>query len=402
VANTLIKPSWIGKEVARVAFNQCEFIGAIKKKLSDDFKVAGTKVGGTIGVRLPMRQQTTKGAALQVQPWVDTVVYITITDQANIGLAWSSREATLEIQDVRENAVNPSAYQLANTLDSDGLTRVYQDVFSFEGTPGTPPNVNSTYLNAAARMTALAAPPRPRRMFINSIMRAVIANANLTLFNPPAAITELWQDAMFSGKALSWDEWYEDVNIGTHTVGTYGGTPLVNNASQTGSSLVTDGWTVTTSVLNRGDRFTVADVYATNPQNYRSTTQLAQFVVTNATTTDGSGNMTIPIYPPIITSGAYQTVTASPANNAAITVNGASGAVSPQGLGFIPEAFAMASADLILPNSGQSSRVRMPMVGLSLRYWEDSNIMTDSHPNRLDCIYGFKTIRPEFAIAIPS
>ena len=400
--NTLTTPTWMGREVLRVASNSTQFVGAITKRLSDDFKVAGTKVGASVGVRLPVRLLAARGSGITPQALVDTIVTVTITDQINIPWTWSSREETLEIQDARERYVNPAAYQMANTLDADGLQRCYQDVFSIEGTPGTVPNVNSTYLNAAARLTNLAAPPRPRRMFINSIMRAVIANANLTLFNPVSKISELWMEAMFSGQALSWAEWFEDVNVFPHTVGTYGGTPLVNGASQTGSSLITDGWTATTTILNRGDVITVADMYAVNPQNYRSTTQLSQHTVTANTTTDGSGNSTIAIYPPIITSGAYQTVTGSPANNAAITVVGASATVTPQGLGFVPEAFCFASADLTMPRSGQSSRVRMPGVGMSLRFWEDSNIMTDQHPSRLDVLEGYKVIRPDFAVRVAS
>ena len=400
--NTIQTPTWMGREVLRVASNSTQFVGAVTKRLSDDFKVTGTKVGASVGVRLPTRLLAQRGAGINPQALVETVVQVTITDQINIAWTWSSREETLEIQDARERYVNPAAYQIANTLDADGLARCYPDVFSVEGTPGTVPNVNSTYLNAAARLTNFAAPPRPRRAFINSIMRATIANANLTLFNPPSKIAELWMEAMFGSKALSWDEWFEDVNVFPHTVGTYGGTPLVNGASQTGSSLITDGWTATTTILNRGDVFTAADVYAVNPQNYRSTTQLQQFVVTQATTTDGSGNSTIAIYPPIITSGAYQTVTASPANNAAITVVGASGAITPQGLGFVPEAFCFASADLVMPRSGQSSRVRMPGVGMSMRFWEDSSIMTDTHPSRLDVIEGWKVLRPDHAVRFAS
>lgn len=62
----------------------------------------------------------------------------------------------------------------------------------------------------------------------------------------------------------------------------------------------------------------------------------------------------------------------------------------------------MASADLEMPNSGESRRVRMPGVGLSMRLWQDSDIMTDQHPTRSDVIYGFKTVRPEFAVRIAS
>jgi len=403
MANTIQTPTWMARKVLMVASNTVRFVGAITKKLSDDFIVDGVKVGAQVNVRLPQRFTTTKGQALQLQPIVDTLVPITITDQANIAWGWSSFSGTLEIQDAEERYIEPAGIQLANTYDADGLARVYQDVFSVEGTPGTVPNANSTYLNAAARLTNFATPKGPRRMLINSLMRASIANANLALFNPQKDISELWKEAQFSGAALSWDEWYEDVNVFPHTVGPLGGTPTVNGAGQTGSSLITQAWTAAAALrLKKGDVFTIASVFAVNPQNYRSTTQLQQFVVTADVSSDGAGAATIPIYPPIITSGAYQTVDSSPANAAALTVVGAANTVTPQGLGFHPSAFVMAAANLIMPNQGKAKRVRMKDIGMALRFWEGSDIMTDQHPSRLDGIYGFKTQRPEFAVRIAS
>lgn len=402
MANSILTPTWVGREVLRVVKNSLRFVSNIQKKLSDDFKVEGVDVGATVNVRLPQRWLTTKGQAFQGQPITDAIVPVTITDQANIGFGWSSFSATLEIQDVRERYVNPAAIQIANTIDSDGLTRLYQDVFMTEGTPGTIPSANLTYLNAGARMNTFAA-PMPRTMLIGPLMQPPIANANLASFNPQGAISDIWREGQIAGEALSWSQWFVDQNIATHTVGPLGGTPTVNGAGQTGSSIVTQAWTAAAAQrLAKGDIITFAGVFAVNPQNYRSTTQLQQFVVTADVSSDGAGAATIPIYPPIITSGAYQTVTASPANAAAITVVGAANTVTPQGLGFHKEAFVMASADLVEPNVGKASRVRMPDVGLSLRYWQASDIMTDQHPSRLDVIYGFKTLRPEFAIRIAS
>lgn len=403
--NTPVTPQWIAREQLRVASNKTPFVSSIRRKLSDDFKVSGVKVGAVVGVRVPPRFTTSKGQALVTQPLVDTPVFVTITDQAHVGYAMSSFSATLEIQDVRERYVDPIAYQLANTMDSDGLTRLYQDVFMFEGTPGTIPSTNLVYMNARARITTISGGSGgPYEMTIGPLMRPVIANANQNLFSVPSRdAAEVWREAMFSGPALSWDEWSEDPNIATHTIGPLGGAPTVNGAGQTGSSLVTQAWTAAAANrLNKGDIFTVAGVFAVNMQNYRSTTQLQQFVATANVASDGAGAATIPIYPPIITSGAYQTVNTSPANGAALTIWGAANTVTPQGLGYSPDAFVMASADLIMPNNGESSRVRMPSVGLSMRLWQDSDIMTDQHPTRSDIIYGFKTIRPEFAVRIAS
>ena len=80
--------------------------------------------------------------------------------------------------------------------------------------------------------------------------------------------------------------------------GTPGGTPLVNGASQTGNSLVTDGWTNSTLVLKAGDYISVAG------------TQNQLFMVVADATSDGSGNCTITIEP---------SIRVSPENNAGIT-----------------------------------------------------------------------------------
>ena len=82
--------------------------------------------------------------------------------------------------------------------------------------------------------------------------------------------------------------------------GAGGGTPRVNGASQTGSSLVTDGWPNDTLVLKAGDIFLVAGVLD------------AKDVLADATT-NGSGEVTISFGPPILSGG-------SPAEDALLTV----------------------------------------------------------------------------------
>ena len=83
--------------------------------------------------------------------------------------------------------------------------------------------------------------------------------------------------------------------------GAGGGTPLVNGADQSGTSLVTDGWTASAAVrMKAGDCFTVAGLDVL----FRATADISS---------DGSGNATITIEPPIVAGS-------SPANNAALTI----------------------------------------------------------------------------------
>ena len=65
-----------------------------------------------------------------------------------------------------------------------------------------------------------------------------------------------------------------DQNINVHQVGPLGGTPAVNGAGQTGSTLNTNGWTAAAaSRLKKGDIFTIAGVNAVNPQTRQTTGQ---------------------------------------------------------------------------------------------------------------------------------
>jgi len=400
---TLIDPLWIARDVQRVAKNETRFLKGVQKKLSDEFIVEGTKVGGTVGVRLPQRFVTTKGQALQQQNITNQVVYVTITDQANVAWGWSSSQGTLSIQDTRERFVTPAATQLANTADKDGLSRLYQDVYFSAGTPGTTPTANTVYYGAADLLSQVAAVPRDSRtMVVNSVMGTAIANSNLSLFNLGSS-KNILEEGMLADGALKWKQWWEDNNVFPHTYGTYAGTPLVNGSLQTGSTLTTDGWSSGASTLNKGDTFTIGSgataVKGVNVQSYQDAGIPQEFVVTQ-TISDTTGAMIISISPPIITSGPFQTVAASPADNATINVRGSSGVTSMQGLGFHKDAFVMASADLIMPNQGKAERVRAPGAGMSLRYWEGSDIMTDQHPSRLDWIYGFRTIRADWASRI--
>tara|TARA_Y100000593_G_C4257668_1_gene310488 strand:- start:425 stop:1021 length:597 start_codon:yes stop_codon:yes gene_type:complete len=79
--------------------------------------------------------------------------------------------------------------------------------------------------------------------------------------------------------------------------GSPAGTPLVNGASQTGRSIITDGWNASITIFKAGDFCK----FANHDKIY---------LVTADATSDGSGNSTISIEPALVT---------SPENDSAIT-----------------------------------------------------------------------------------
>jgi len=284
---------------------------------------------------------------------------------------------------------------------------VYRDIWNAVGTPGTTPSATITYLQAGVKLTDQSAPMKGRVGMLDPMAMATIANTSSTLFG--GQYQENYKSGQFAGHQLGLDAWYQDVNRPVHTTGTFtASTPLVNGASQTGSALITDGWASGATTLKKGDIFTLGGVFGVNPLSYASTGRLQQFVVT-ADIADSSGAITIAISPSIITSGQLQTVAASPANDAVITVLGATSAtagtlattVSPQSLVYHPDAFAFVMADLMKPTAGcEATVVRSKAFGFSIRMVEQYQIGTDQNPTRLDMLIGAATLQARLAARV--
>ena len=407
MANTLATPSWTTKEVARGFINKLVFLANVNRTYDDQYEIAGAKVGNTVNARLPQRFTVTDGQALQLQNLYDQTVPITLTNQKNVAFGYSSAQATTELDDIRMRYVTPGSEALANAAEVLAFDAVYTDIYSSVGTPGTTPSTTLTYLQAGVKLTDLSAPLRGRVAVLDPLAMSTLANTTSSLFNPTAVISENYEEGMFGRKQLGVDKWLQDPVRPTHTTGTFtASTPLVDGASQTGSTIATDGWASGAATLNKGDVFTIAGVNSVNPLSYSDNGRLQQFVVT-ATTSDSSGDMaTLPISPSIITSGALQTVSASPANNAVITVLGTTAAAggtlatytSPQSLVYHPDAFAFVMADLMKPGAGaESTTVRSKALGFSIRMVEQYQIGTDQNPSRLDILIGAATIQARLA-----
>jgi hypothetical protein len=410
MANTLATPSWVTKEVARGFLNKLVFLAHVNRTYDDSYIQSGAKVGNTVNARLPQRFTVTDGQALQLQNLYDQTVPITLTNQKNVAFGYSSAQATTELDDIRTRYVKPGAEALANAAEVLAFDNVYTDIYSSVGTPGTTPSTTLTYLQAGVKLTDLSTPLNGRVGMLDPLAMSTLANTTSSLFNPSAVVSENYTEGQFGRKQLGVDGWYQDPVRPTHTTGTYtASTPLVNGASQTGSTIATDGWASGAATLNKGDIFTIAGVNSVNPLSYSDNGRLQQFVVT-ATTSDSSGAMaTLPISPSIITSGALQTVSASPANNAVITVLGTTAAAggtlatttSPQSFVYHPDAFAFVMADLMKPGAGaESTTVRSKSLGFSIRMVEQYQIGTDQNPSRLDILIGATTLQARLAARV--
>lgn len=408
-SNTLATPTWTTKETARYYVNECVALNNVNRTYSDEFIQAGAKVGDTINVRLPQRWTVSDGQAFSQQSILDQTVPVTLTNQKQVGFGYSSKQQTTELDMIRQRYVQPGAEALANAAEVV-FFGVYKDVYSSVGVPGQTPSATLTYLQANTKLTDLSTPLDGRCAVLDPLAMQTIANTSATLFNPSDKIGGNWTKGMFGANQLGIAKWMQDPVRPTHTTGTFTAcTPTVNGANQTGSTVNTQSWASGATTLKKGDILTFAGTNSVNPLAYSSTGRLQQFVVT-ADTSDSSGNITaLPISPSIITSGQLQTVDASPASGAAITVwsaNPTSGTLatttSPVSLVYHPDAFAFVTADLVDVDGmgAMCRRVQSKTLGFSIRWVQQYQILSDQIPSRLEILIGAATLQARLACRV--
>lgn len=405
--NTYLTIGMVVREALRVLVNNLAAAKQVNREYDDKFGIEGAKIGTVLNIRRPPRYLTALGQALQIEDATETSVPLVLNTQRHLGLAFSSQDLTLSIDDFSKRFVRPGIATLANFIDFDVLGQ-YVNFFNEIGTPGTIPNLALTYLQVGQRLSDMACPFEDRVVILSTGMNAVIVDALKGLFQASDRIKEQY-DKGEMGSGLGFDKWLIDQNTRVQTVGAYaGGTPVVSGAGQNGSSINTSGWPNSTAILNQGDIIRFAGVFGVNPQNRQAYGALADWVVTQPVVSGGGGLATIPISGPsgngLITAGPFQNASASPANSAAVTVSGASGTgPTPRGLAFHPDAMTLGMADLVLPGGVDiAERASSKELGASLRLIRAYDINQDRFPFRADVLYGIATLYPELGVRIAS
>ena len=155
----------------------------------------------------------------------------------------------------------------------------------------------------------------------------------------------------------------------------------------------------TTTAYNAGQVVTVAGVFDCHPETKAPYSSLKQFVVISATTT------VLTVSPTIFITGARKNVCTSTgadlsgANSGAVTLVGAASTSYTQNLMYTKDAFTFATA--ALPMMGGSVKCAVQTYdGLSIRVWQDADIRNDELLTRIDMLYGYAAIRPQWACRI--
>lgn len=406
MANTILTPTIIAKEALKILENELIMTKQVYRGYEDEFTNAknGYKTGSSVTIRRPTDFVVRDGATAQMQNVEEGSTSITVDKQKGVDFNFTSTQLTLSIGELSDRVLKPAMVQIANQIDADG-NALYAKVFNWVGTPGQTINSFSDFNKGATRLNEFAVPMGDRSALLSPDDQDGMLGSQTALYiQGPAG------DAYRSGKLgmIGNVDTYMSQNVKRHTVGVATGTPLVNGANQNVTyttakdtytqTLNTDGWTnSTTGILKAGDVFTISGVYAVNPVSKATLSFLRQFVVvSDANSGASTGPAALTISPPIITSGAQQTCSAAPADDAPITVLGTGGGIYPQNMVFDRNAFAFVSVPMEMPQ-GAVNGTRQTYKGISVRlipYYDGTNDISNW---RLDVLYGWKMLDSRLA-----
>lgn len=397
--NQILTLGDITREVLMLLVGELSFARNVNREFDSRFGVTGAKIGATANIRKPPRYTVGYGAAITTQAQVEQTIPVVLDKQSNIAVEFTSADLTLSLDDFGARFLKPAARRLANEIDAVGLQEMYKATFNQVGSPGSAFSSLDLFYDAMVKLQSNLAGIDDLKVVLNTRAWTKASSLMMNLFAPKSG-DEIIKSFVANAIGFSW---YMDSNIVNHTVGAYGAGPLaINGAAQSGATLVVDGLGPLPANLKRGDVFTIAGVYAVHPNTKAVINELQQFVVAADATANVSGSVSLSISPAIVTSGAYQNVSAGPADNAVVTVAGASGSTYTLGLAFAPDAYVLATAKLqssaASPENITSEVDTETGIALTTELWRDGRSGTDIF--RVDALWGWSPLRPELSCRI--
>ena len=384
--------------------NNLKMASRVARRWDGDY-MGSTKIGDTLNIRIPGFYPYRTGATASPNGYNDSYVPLVLA-QGGADILLTSKELTLNVDDFKQNVVKPLMATVYQKIDSNIIAQA-AGLNQFSGKPGTAITNLTPFLDGFATMQIQSACPVSDKIsgLLNPHMQAGMVGGLSTLFNPSDVISEQYRNGSM-GNAGGID-FFSTANAPTQTIGTWSGTLTVT------TTLPADGATAftiagMTGTFNPGEMFSLAGVYAVNPQGKGVSAELKQFTVTSQV------GATVNFTPPMILTGPLQNINALPISTAAVYpwgVDAASalaagtGQIVKTSLCFHEDAFALGMGDIVDVNGfggATSTRMKDDQTGLRCRSLFWYNGVDDTALFRLDVLHGATILRQGFGSKIVS
>lgn len=410
MANELLVIGDMANEAEVALSNALGFTKTVNRSYDDRFGRTGAKIGSVANARLPAQFRYSDGLNIDIQSLNDSLRPVVLNKNYQRSWSMDRTEAYLSIDEMASRYIRPAMLSMASEIDRDGRALANRFTFNTVGTPGSTYTSRDTYADLMIGLRERIVEnlgPTDETFYAVADSKFVgdgFKFFGLTTFNPQGAMGDAVTSGKIGGTDIAGFKIMEQQNLTRYSTGVYGGTPLVNGANQSGNVLNTDGWTAPTT-LDIGTVITIAGVNSVNPQTKQDSGVLQQFVVT-AKNAPGAVQA-LQIEPAIIPSGELQNVSASPADNVAINVVGATGLTNQKFvLGYHPLAFTFACADVsgaagdptgAIAEGTASQRIVLEDLGMSMTMTSAFDIRSNKVLVRCDLLGGWAPIYPQLA-----
>ena len=408
--NTTLTADVIAKEALMHLDNNLVFAKQVFRGYENDFskKVNGYEVGETISIRRPTDFTVRTNATMSTQDVTEGKLALTVNQRRGVDFEFTSQDLPQKIGELGERVIKPAMIQLANSVDTF-VAGLYSSVPNWVGTSGQTVNSFGDFAKAPERLDEMAVPQDTRAAILSPADHWALLGSQTSLYIQDAAKGAYRKGSL--GEIGGVDTFMSQ-NVLTHTAGTR--TNAAVDASITTSTItysaVKDTMTQTihmdglgtTKTINKGDVFTIADVYAVNPVTKAALPFLKQFVVTTDVSSDAvtTGDADVVVYPALIWTGAFQNVAVTSGvtdlNDKVVTWVQAAGAADRQNIVFHKNAFALAMVPLVSP-PGAVDVSRQSYKGTSVRIIPVYDGTNDISKWRCDILFGGTAIDPRLA-----
>ena len=407
MANSVLNPSIIAKAAVRILDNELGMASRVFRDHEAEFmkNVNGYKAGDTISIRKPAQFTVRNGAVATAQDVTEGKTALTVSAQKGVDFKFTSSDLTLKIGELAERVIKPAMVPLANAIDQDLHACAMTNIWNWVGTPGTTLATYPKFLAGVQRLNEMTVPTDQRSCALSPADHVGLLGNQAQLYID-GANSEAYRKAKLGG--LAGIEPFMTQNAPVLTTGSRtNGTVAGGAQGVTYSGAQANSWGQTLAVaglgaagtVKAGEVCTLAGVYAVNPVTKQQLPYLQQFVVTADAVADGAGAASLTVQPAIIASGAFKTVSAVPANGAAVTWLGAGSTSFQQNIMFHKNAIALAVVPMVKP-PGSVECARETYKGLSVRlvpYYDGTNDVSNW---RLDVLYGFAAIDPRLGTRV--
>ncbi len=374
MANSFITMQNIADMTLPLLMDNIAFMPLITRgKYDSTFKA---KKGDTIKVIRPARVTAIDGSvdiSGSYADFAETEVSIELDNIATVARKWTSKEATLNMDDLQRLVVQPAVNALAENVNL-ALLNLYKKVPYFDGVAGTTPSTLANIADARKILQDNRAPLNSRAFVMDNAAEAKFLTLDsLVEVDKSGANSALREAALgrVMGMILAADN-----QVPTHTAGSYTdlGDVTAVGTSAASTVVLTSAAGTSTGVLLTGDLLTIGT---------------DQYTVTADTAAAVSGVVTVSVFPELVSTYAATATVFADATSRSHVPN----------LMFQKEAFTLASAPLEGAIGGADSAFKTEH-GITITVTQDYDINTNTNLIRFDYLFGVQATMPDLAVRV--